>query len=72
MNSSRCVNPPPVPDAQPPPQRLLDRLREAIRVRHCSIRAEEVCVDWARRFIRFNGKHHPQAMGAVEVGWRPS
>jgi integron integrase len=48
--------------------RLLDRLREAIRVRHYSIRTEAAYVDWVRRFILFHGKRHPRDMGAAEVG----
>ena len=55
-----------IPEPSPPP-RLLDRLREAIRVRHYSIRTEEAYVDWVRRFILFHGKRHPQDMGAPEV-----
>ena len=58
-------------DAQPaaaPPPRLLDRLREAIRVRHYSIRTEAAYVDWARRFIIFHDKRHPLQMGPAEVG----
>ena len=55
------------PSAPAPPQRLLDRLREAIRVRHYSIRTEDAYVDWARRFIRFHGRRHPREMGAAEV-----
>jgi integron integrase len=51
--------------SQPP--RLLDRLRHAIRVRHFAIRTEQTYVDWARRFILFHGKRHPQEMGAAEV-----
>jgi len=51
--------------AQP---KLLDRLREAIRVRHYSVRTEQAYVDWARRFILFHRKRHPSDMGAVEVG----
>ncbi|MEO8299211.1 MAG: integron integrase [Burkholderiales bacterium] len=47
--------------------RLLDRLREAIRVRHYSIRTEDSYVHWARRFILFHGKRHPMDMGAAEV-----
>ncbi len=47
--------------------RLLDRLRDAIRVRHYSIRTESSYVDWARRFIRFHGLRHPAEMGVVEV-----
>ena len=52
---------------QPQAPRLLDRLRAEIRGRHCSIRTESACVDWARRFILFHSKRHPKDMGAVEV-----
>ena len=51
-----------------PRPRLLDRLREVLRVRHYSLRTEEAYVDWVRRFILFHGKKHPLEMGAVEVG----
>ena len=47
--------------------RLLDRLREAIRVRHYSIRTEAAYVDWARRFILFHDKRHPLEMGPAHV-----
>jgi integron integrase len=47
--------------------RLLDRMRETIRVRHYSIRTEDTYVDWARRFILFHDKRHPLDMGAPEV-----
>ena len=47
--------------------KLLDRLRDHLRTRHYSIRTETAYVDWARRFILFHGKRHPQEMGAVEV-----
>ena len=47
--------------------RLLDQLREELRVRHLSLRTEDAYVDWARRFILFHGKRHPQEMGAAEV-----
>lgn len=39
--------------------KLLDQLREAIRVRHYSIRTEEAYVQWVRRYIYFHGKRHP-------------
>ena len=50
-----------------PQVRLLDRVREVIRVRHYSIRTEDTYVQWARRFILFHGKRHPLEMGAAEV-----
>jgi integron integrase len=62
------VNPPSAPITEPPTEpRLLDRLREAIRVRHYSIRTESTYVDWSRRFILFHGKRHPLELGAAEV-----
>ncbi len=51
----------------PRPPRLLDRLRARIRTLHYSIRTEQAYVDWARRFILFHGKRHPQELGAGEV-----
>lgn len=47
--------------------KLLDRMREALRVRRYSLRTEEAYVDWVRRFILFHGKRHPREMGAGEV-----
>ena len=46
---------------------LLDRVREAIRVRHYSLRTEEVYLQWVRRYILFHGKRHPDDMGEAEV-----
>ncbi|MBS0291549.1 MAG: integron integrase [Proteobacteria bacterium] len=42
-------------------------MRVHLRTRHYSIRTEEAYLDWARRFILFHGKRHPQDMGAAEV-----
>jgi hypothetical protein len=50
---------------------LLERLREAIRVRHYSIRTEKSYVQWVKRFILFHGKRHPAEMGAEEISACP-
>lgn len=47
--------------------RLLDQVREQIRLRHYSIRTEAVYLEWVKRFIRFHKYRHPQEMGAPEV-----
>jgi site-specific recombinase XerD len=47
--------------------RLLDQVRELIRMRHYSIRTEQAYVQWIRRFILFHGKRHPRDMGAAEL-----
>ncbi|MCL5969653.1 MAG: phage integrase N-terminal SAM-like domain-containing protein [Betaproteobacteria bacterium] len=53
--------------AGPAAPKLLDLLRERIRLRHYSIRTETQYVHWAKRFILFHGKRHPSGMGAPEV-----
>ncbi|MGB7422332.1 MAG: integron integrase [Comamonas sp.] len=60
--------PPPdglAPDPKPP--KLLERMRTHLRTRHYSIRTEQAYLDWARRFILYHNKRHPQEMGAREV-----
>ena len=47
--------------------RLLDRVHEAVRIRHYSRRTETAYVGWIRRFIRFHGKRHPREMGEAEI-----
>src|SRR5438094_9284067 len=66
MDSPKADRVAPPPDELRPP-RLLDQMREAIRVRHYSIRTEDAYVDWARRFILFHQKRHPAAMGRAEI-----
>ncbi|HEX4993863.1 MAG TPA: integron integrase [Methylomirabilota bacterium] len=57
-----------MPDPTPsPPPRLLDRVRAALRTRHCSPRTEKAYVGWTRRHILFHGKRHPADMGAAEI-----
>ena len=46
---------------------LLNQVREAIRMRHYSIRTEEAYVGWIKRCILFHGKRHPLEMGEAEI-----
>jgi hypothetical protein len=47
--------------------RLLDRVRDAIRSRHYSLRTEQAYIFWVRRFILFHRKRHPETMGEPEI-----
>lgn len=47
--------------------RLLDQVREQIRLRHYSIRTERVYCEWVRHFIRFRQYRHPMGIKASEV-----
>ena len=49
------------------PSPFLESVRDAIRVRHYSIRTEQAYLGWIKRFILFHGKRHPSEMGAREV-----
>jgi len=49
------------------PKKLLDRVRDALRVKHYSLRTERSYCDWIERFIRFHRKRHPSEMGEAEV-----
>lgn len=50
-----------------PAPKLLDQVRERIRVKHYSLRTEDAYLHWIRRFIFFHGKRHPREMGGPEV-----
>ncbi len=52
-------------DNQP---KLLDQVRNAIRVRHYSRLTEKSYTYWVRFFIRFHKMRHPRDMGEDEVG----
>lgn len=47
--------------------KLLDQVRDKIRVKHYSIRTEKSYSDWIKRFILFHGKKHPSLLGMDEV-----
>jgi len=43
----------------PHPSKLLDQIRDKIRVKHYSTRTETQYLQWIKRFILFHGKRHP-------------
>lgn len=47
--------------------KLLDRVRERIRVKHYSRSTEKTYLYWIRWYIHYHGLRHPQEMGAAEV-----
>ena len=53
------------PTAQPP--KLLDQIRNKLRVKHYAIRTEEQYLHWIKRYILFHGKRHPKDMGAAQI-----
>jgi integron integrase len=50
-----------------PPKKLLDQVRDALRLKHYSIHTEESYLAWIKRYILFHHKRHPQDMGGPEI-----
>lgn len=54
-------------EPQRQPKKLLECVRDELRLRHYSIRTEQAYVDWIKRYIFFHNKRHPREMGGTEV-----
>ena len=48
-------------------KKLLDQVRDSIRLKHYSIRTEQAYIGWIRRYILFHNKRHPKEMGHSEI-----
>jgi hypothetical protein len=48
------------------PKKLLDQVRDAIRLKHYSYSTEQAYLGWIKRYIHFYGVRHPSEMGAPE------
>ena len=53
--------------APPGAPRLLDLVRERLRLKHYSLRTEKAYLGWIRRYIIHQGRRHPADMGKLEV-----
>ena len=49
------------------PKKLLDQVRDAVRIKHYAYRTEQSYVDWVWRYILFHNKTHPKDMGENEI-----
>ena len=50
-----------------PKKKLLDIVRDKIRIKHYSLKTEKSYLGWIRRYIYFHDKKHPQDMGKDEI-----
>jgi len=64
INTAITAFQPPTP-LQP---KLIEQLRNELRLRHYSLKTEESYVNWYKRYVHFHGVRHPAQMGADEVG----
>jgi integron integrase len=51
--------------SQPP--KLLDQMRDKLRLKHYAYKTEKSYLNWAKRYILFHNKRHPKDMGSAEI-----
>ena len=49
------------------PPKLLDQVRDRLRLKHYSLRTEQAYIGWIKRYIIFHDKRHPAEMGKLEL-----
>ena len=49
------------------PKKLLDQVRDAIRLKHYAYSSEKTHVYWPKRFVLYHDKQHPQEMAEKEI-----
>lgn len=48
-------------------KKLLEIMRDKIRVKHYSISTEKTYLHWVKRYILFHNKKHPKDMSKIEI-----
>jgi hypothetical protein len=51
-------------EPQPAPKKLLDQMRDAVRLKHYCYCTEETYVGWVTRYVLFQDKRHSNDLGA--------
>jgi site-specific recombinase XerD len=52
---------------EPRPRKLLDQVRDALRLKHDAFSTEKTYIQWIYRYIVFHDKRHPKDMSKVEI-----
>ena len=50
----------------PPKKRLLDQVRDRLRLKNYACRTEKSYLYWIKQYILFHNKRHPNEMGVSE------
>lgn len=51
----------------PQEKKLLDIVREKLRIKHYSYQTEKTYIGWIKRYVFFHNKRHPREMGKDEI-----
>src|SRR5436190_7632936 len=47
--------------------RLMEQVRDRLRMKHYSLRTEQAYLQWIRRYVEACGRQHPKNLGRVEI-----
>jgi hypothetical protein len=50
-----------------PEIKLVDQIRNVIRIKHYSLSTEKTYIGWIRRYLAFHHMRHPRQMGSLEI-----
>jgi site-specific recombinase XerD len=50
-----------------PPKKLLDQVRDTLRLKNYDYRTEKSYLHWIKQYILFHNKRHPNEMGGSEI-----
>jgi integron integrase len=67
MTDQEIAMQPQQPPRNPQNKKLLDQVRDCLRLKHYSYRTEQTYKEWIKRYILFHNKRHPREMGAPEI-----
>ena len=48
-------------------KKLLDQVRDVIRMKHYSLKTEKAYINWIRRYILYHNKRHPKELTEDDV-----
>jgi len=51
----------------PPKKRLLDQVRDRLRLKNYTYRTEKSYLYWIKQYILFHNKRHPNELGGLEI-----
>lgn len=52
--------------------KLLDQVRNALRIKHYSMKTEEAYIHWIKKYIFFHNKHYLKEMGEMVKNYMPT
>ncbi len=67
MSSENQLNTPHSHEEPNRPKKLLEQVRDKMRMKHYAMSSEKTYIYWIKQYILFHGKKHPSLMAEHEI-----